>query len=398
MPESQLMEGQSSAAAPECLDQKELPSRREPGPQETGRDRPRVKPEQYPEHKAGPQQQARGLLRRHPYAALAIAAVVAAMVVGGVMWWLHARNYESTDDAFVDARNVNVSAQVVGAITEVPVTDNQLVDTGGLLVQIDPRDYQAAVDEAQAQLDQAKAAIANLDAQIEAQKARIDQAEKQVVQTKAALTFAQQENARAQDLVKRGAGTAQAAQQTSSNLVQADAGMASAEANAVAARKQIPVLETQRDSADAQLKQMQAVLQHARDNLERTRLTAPEPGRATKISAAVGALAQPGQVLMTFVPENKWVTANFKETQLNLMRPMQPADIEIDAYPGRVFKGHVDSIQAGSGAAFAVLPPENATGNFVKVVQRVPVKIVFDRPPDVYIGPGMSVVPTVKVR
>src|SRR5262249_4282728 len=146
---------------------------------------------------------------------------------------------------------VNVSAQVVGAITEVPVTDNQLVDTGGLLVQIDPRDYQAAVDEAQAQLDQARAAIANLDAQIEAQKARIDQAEKQVVQTKAALTFAQQENARAQDLVKRGAGTAQAAQQTSSNLVQADAGMASAEANAVAARKQIPVLETQRDSAEA---------------------------------------------------------------------------------------------------------------------------------------------------
>jgi membrane fusion protein (multidrug efflux system) len=293
-----------------------------------------------------------------------IAAVVAGMLVGSVMWWLHARNYESTDDAFVDARNVNVSAQVVGAITEVPVTDNQLVETGGLLVQVDPRDYQAAVDEAQAQLDQAQAAIANLDAQIEAQKARIDQAEKQVVQTKAALTFAQQENARAQDLVKRGAGTAQAAQQTSSNLVQADAGTASAEANAVAARKQIPVLETQRDSADAQLKQMQTLLQHARDNLERTRLTAPEPGRATKISAAVGALAQPGQVLMTFVPENKWVTANFKETQLNLMRPMQPADIEIDAYPGRVFKGHVDSIQAGSGAAFAVLPPENATGNF----------------------------------
>jgi membrane fusion protein (multidrug efflux system) len=397
MPKSQLMEGQSRAATPERLDQKE-PPRREPGPQETGRDRPRVKPEQYPKHKAGPQEQARGLLRRHPYAAFAIAAVVAALLVGGVMWWLHARNYESTDDAFVDARPVNVSSQVVGAITEVPVTDNQLVETGGLLVQIDPRDYQAAVDEAQAQVDQAKAAIANLDAQIEAQKARIDQAEKQVVQTQAALTFAQQENERAQDLVKRGAGTAQAAQQTRSNLVQAEAGMASAEANAVAAQKQIPVLETQRDSAAAQLEQMQAALQHARDNLERTRLVAPEPGRATKISAAVGALAQPGQVLMTFVPENKWVTANFKETQLNLMRPMQPADIEIDAYPGRVFTGHVDSIQAGSGAAFALLPPENATGNFVKVVQRVPVKIVFDHPPDVYIGPGMSVVPTVKVR
>jgi membrane fusion protein, multidrug efflux system len=314
------------------------------------------------------------------------------------MWWLHTRDYESTDDAFVDARNVSVSPQVVGAITEVPVTDNQLVQPGGLLVLIDPRDYQAAFAQAQAQVGQAKAAIVNLDAQIEAQKARIEQAEKQVVQSQAALIFAQQENGRAQDLVKRGAGTEQAAQQARSNLTQAQAAVESAQANAAAAQKQIPVLAAQRVSATAQLEQMQAALQHANDNLERTRLTAPEPGRATKISAAVGALAQPGQVLMIFVPENKWVTANFKETQLTLMRPGQPADIAIDAYPGRVFKGHVDSIQAGSGAAFSLLPPENATGNFVKVVQRVPVKIVFGHPPDVYIGPGMSVVPTVKVR
>jgi membrane fusion protein (multidrug efflux system) len=344
------------------------------------------------------QQRVFGVLRKHPYAITAAALVVVVLLAGGLMWWLNARNYESTDDAFIDARNVNVSPQVVGSITEVPVTDNQLVQTGGLLVQIDPRDYQAAVEEAQAQVDQAKAAISNLDAQIEAQKARIDQAEKQVVQTQAALTFAQQENARAQDLVKRGAGTEQAAQQNRSNLTQAEAGVASAQANAVAAHKQIPVLEAQRISAVAQLKQMEAALQHARDNLERTRLTAPVPGRATKISAAVGALAQPGQVMMIFVPENKWVTANFKETQLDLMRPGQPADIAIDAYPGRIFKGHVDSVQAGSGAAFSLLPPENATGNYVKVVQRVPVKIAFDHPPDVYIGPGMSVVPTVKVR
>jgi membrane fusion protein (multidrug efflux system) len=337
-------------------------------------------------------------LRRHPYTALAVAAVATVLLAGGVMWWLHARNYESTDDAFIDARSVNVSSQVTGSITEVPVTDNQLVRTGGLLVQIDPRDYQAAVEEAQAQVDQAKASISNLDAQIEAQKARIDQAEKQVVQAQAVFTFAQQENARAQDLVKRGAGTEQAAQQNRSNLIQAEAGEASAQANAVVAQKQIPVLESQRLSAVAQLEQMEAALHHARDNLDRTRLIAPEPGRATKISAAVGLLAQPGQVLMIFVPENKWITANFKETQLTLMRPGQSAELEIDAYPDRVFEGHVDSVQAGSGAAFSLLPPENATGNFVKVVQRVPVKIVFDHPPDVYVGPGMSVVPTVKVR
>jgi membrane fusion protein (multidrug efflux system) len=344
------------------------------------------------------ERQRTGLLRRHPRLAALVAAAILVAVIGGIMWWLSVRDYESTDDAFVDARNVSVSPQVVGAITQVPVTDNELVQIGGLLVQIDPRDYEAAVAEAEAQVAQADAMIANLDAQIEAQNARIDQAEKQVVQTQAALTFAQQENDRAQDLVKRGAGTQQAAQQTSSNLTQAQATVASAQANLVAAQKQIPVLQAQRDSAEAQLKQTEAALKHARDNLERTRLTAPEPGRATKISAAVGALAQPGQVLMIFVPENKWVTANFKETQLADMRPGQSADISIDAYPGRVFKGHVDSIQAGSGAAFSLLPPENATGNFVKVVQRVPVKIVFDTPPDVYIGPGMSVVPSVKVR
>jgi membrane fusion protein, multidrug efflux system len=369
--------------------------RREPGRWDADqrRDRPRGNSDDKPAQNHAP-----GLLRRHPYLFALVAVVLALLAAGGVLWWLHARNFESTDDAFIDARNVSISAQVAGTIVKVPVTDNQLVRTGGLLVEIDPRDYQAGVDEAQAQVEQAKAAIVNLDSQVEAQQARIDQAQKQVEQAQAVLTFAQQENVRSQDLVKRGAGTQQAAQQTASSLVQGEASVASAQANLTAAQKQIPVLEAQRRSAEAQLKQMEAALQHAKDNLQRASLTAPEPGRATKISAAVGALAQPGQVLMIFVPESKWVTANFKETQLTRMRPGQPVDIAIDAYPGRVFEGHVDSVQAGSGAAFSLKPPENATGNFVKVVQRVPVKIVFDTSPDVYVGPGMSVVPTVKVR
>jgi membrane fusion protein, multidrug efflux system len=397
------MGDQTKTASPDRLDQLTGPGARESSLRVSGLDQPNraeaQKAQQKPEDpKAQQKRNPQGLLRRRPRLAGLVVVVAIASLIGGIIWWLHARDYESTDDAFVDARNVSVSPQVVGAITEVPVTDNELVQTGGLLVQIDPRDYQAAVAEAEAQVAQANATIANLDAQLEEQQARVDQAGKQVVQTEAALTFAQQENNRAQDLVKRGAGTEQSAQQTSSNLIQARAMVASAQANLVAAQKQIPVLQAQRANAEAQLKQMEAALQHAKDNLERTRLTAPQPGRATKISAAVGAVAQPGQVLMIFVPENKWVTANFKETQLTYMRPGQPADIAIDAYPGRIFKGHVDSIQAGSGAAFSLLPPENATGNFVKVVQRVPVKIVFDTPPDVYIGPGMSVVPTVKVR
>jgi membrane fusion protein (multidrug efflux system) len=359
------------------------PPDRTSAPRDEGRDKPKP---------------AQSFIRRHPFVVFGLALAIVAAAAAIVLWWLHARNFESTDDAFIDTRVVSISSQVAGAIVSVPVTDNQLVATGALLLQIDQRDYQTTVAQAQAQVDQATASVANLAAQIDAQKARIDQAEKQVDQTKAALTFAKQENERNQDLMRRNAGTQQQAQQAASNHIQAQANVASAEANAAATQKQIPVLQTQQQGAVGQLEQAQAQLTQAVINLGRTSITAAEAGRATKISAAVGANAQPGQVLMLFVSENKWITANFKETQLSLMRPGQPVDIAIDAYPSRVFRGHVDSIQAGSGAAFSLLPPENATGNFVKVVQRVPVKIVFDQPPDVYIGPGMSVVPTVTVR
>jgi membrane fusion protein (multidrug efflux system) len=157
-------------------------------------------------------------------------------------------------------------------------------------------------------------------------------------------------------------------------------------------------LNTQRQAASGQLEQARAAQEQADANLARTVIVAPTAGRVTKLSAAKGAYAQVGQSLMMFVPRDVWVTANFKESQLADMRPGQAVDIRVDAYPDRVFHGRVDSIQAGSGAAFSLLPPENATGNYVKVVQRVPVKIVFDKPPDVYLGPGMSVVPDVKVR
>ncbi len=340
----------------------------------------------------------RGSILRRIVTILIVLVVIGAAALAGLIWWLRGRDFISTDDAFIDARVVNISPQISGNIIAVPVTDNQLVDAGTLLVQIDQRDYLAALAQAQAQVAQVQGTIANLDAQIDAQKARIEQAQKQVAQTQAALTYARQENERYEDLLRRNAGTRQQAQQAQSNLIQAEANNKSGEANANATEKQIPVLETQRQSAMAQLQAAEATVIPAQANLDRTRLTAPERGRATKISAAVGQYAQPGQVLMLFVPEDKWVTANFKETQLTDMRPGQPVDIEIDAYPGRTFHGHVASVQAGSGAVFSLLPPQNATGNFVKVVQRVPVKITFDQPPEVYIGPGMSVVPSVKVK
>jgi membrane fusion protein (multidrug efflux system) len=236
-----------------------------------------------------------------------------------------------------------------------------------------------------------KASVDNLIAQIEAQQAKIEQAKKQVEQAQATLTFAQQQSDRYQLLAKQGSGTVELAQQYVSNLLQSEASLAAAQANAVAIEKQVPVLRAQRASAEAQLATAEA-------NLSRTVITAPVAGRVTHLSAAKGAYAAVGQALMMFVPREMWITANFKETQLDLIRPGEPVDIVIDAYPDRAFKGHIDSIQSGSGTAFSLLPAENATGNYVKIVQRVPVKIVFDEPPDVQLGPGMSAVPTVKVR
>jgi membrane fusion protein, multidrug efflux system len=327
------------------------------------------------------------------------------LVLGGfigaallVAWWLHARNYESTDDAFIDSRTVQISAQVAGAIVNVPVTDNQLVDAGTELVHLDDRDYVAQRDQAQAQVNQAQASIENLNAQIAAQQAKVDQANKQVIQAQAALTFARQQAERYQQLANKGSGTVEQAQQYASSLQQSDAGLAAAQANATATEKQVSVLQAQRDLYFGQLAQAHATLEQAQANLARTIITAPVAGRVTKLTAAKGGYAAVGQTLMMFVPREVWVTANFKETQLSLMRPGQPVAIAIDAYPGRTFAGHVDSVQSGSGTAFSLLPAENATGNYVKIVQRVPVKIVFDKPPDVSLGPGMSVVPTVKVR
>jgi membrane fusion protein (multidrug efflux system) len=315
---------------------------------------------------------------------LLIALGVVVLTVASTLWWLHARRYESTDDAYIDTRSVQISAQVAAAIVEVPVDDNQVVAAGDELVRLDDRDYRA-------QRDQAKANVDNLVAQISAQQAKIEQAKKQVDQAEAALTLARQQNDRYQLLAKQGTATVEQAQQYFSNLLQNEATFAAAKANAIAIEKQNPVLEAQLATSRAQLVQ-------AETNLSRTIITAPVAGRVTKLSAAKGGYAAVGQTLLIFVPRDVWVTANFKETQLDRMRPGQPVDIVIDAFPDHQFTGHIDSLQAGSGTAFSLLPAENATGNYVKIVQRVPVKIVFDKPPEVELGPGMSVVPTVKVR
>lgn len=220
----------------------------------------------------------------------------------------------------------------------------------------------------------------------------------EVAQAEAALRFAQQEAARSRKLVQRGSGTVQREQQTTSTLEQQQSNRHRAEKGVAAAEAQLGSVAAQRETADANLPEAQAQTRQAELNLSYTKVTAAQSGRIVRLTAAVGQYAQAGAALTMFVPDDIWVTANYKETQLNNMRVGQPARITIDAYPNRPLEGRVASIQPGAGAAFSLLPPENATGNYVKIVQRVPVKIVFENPPqDVALGPGMSVVPVVRV-
>jgi membrane fusion protein, multidrug efflux system len=336
-------------------------------------------------------------LRAHPFAIAVSAMAIIVAATGGTVWYLHSRHYANTDDAFIDGRPIYVNLQVTGNIVAVPVTDNQIVKVGDLLVQIDDRDYRAAVDLAQAQIDQAQANIDNFSAQVYAQEAQVGQVQSQIVQAKATLEYSQQQNTRYQDLVQKGAGTVQRAEQATSDLQGMTAALATAQAAKMVAERQITVLQAQRKNAQGQLGQALAQKATADANLTRTQLRATADGRITRLTAAVGQLATQSQGVMVLVPLDVWVTANFKETQLAEIRVGQPVDIAIDAF-GRKFPGHVDSVQSGSGTVFSLLPAQNATGNYVKVVQRIPVKITFDERPDVQLGPGMSVVPTVTVR
>jgi membrane fusion protein (multidrug efflux system) len=341
----------------------------------------------------------RDRLQAHWLAASVAAVAFLMAVIGGALYWLDVRHYESTDDAFVAARSFSVAAKVGGYVVTVPVTDNQHVRPGDLLARIDDRDYKIAVEQAEAQAAFAEANVNNFGAQIDSQRAQIDQAKAQLEQAAAQLQFSQQEADRALDLVQKGAGTVQRRQQTKSDLEAQQANTSRAKTAVVAAELQIKVLADQEKGAKASLQKAQAELDQARLNLQYTDVVAAQPGHVVKLSGAKGTFVTAGQSLMMFVPDEVWITANYKETQLRDMRPGQPVEVRIDAYPDRKLTGHVDSVQAGSGTAFSLLPAENATGNFVKVVQRVPVKIVVDNwPPDVPVGPGMSVVPWAKVR
>lgn len=338
------------------------------------------------------------LLRRHPVAAVAVSlfAVLAAGL--GYLYLDYSWHFESTDDAFIAARQFSIAPQVPGYVTAVPVTDNQHVAAGGTIARIDDRNYRIALAQAQAQVEAAQASVQNIDAQIDGQQAQIDASQAQVAQAQAALVFAQQQATRFQHLAQTGYGTVQNDQQFSSQLRQQQATLASTQAALKVAQRQLASLKAQRSTALANVAQSQAQRDQAQLNLSYTNVTADQAGRVVALGAAVGQFASQGTALTMFVPDEVWVTANYKETQLDAMRPGQKVTVHIDAYPERNIHGHVASVQPGSGTAFSLLPAENATGNYVKIVQRVPVKIVLDNPPsDVSLGPGMSVVPTVRI-
>lgn len=328
--------------------------------------------------------------------------VLVVAVIGGTLWWLHARQYESTDDAFVDAHIVRLAPQVPGVLVWVAAADNRHVNPGDLLAVIEPSGPQAQQEQAQADVRQAAASIAQAQAQVQVARANSAKARADTIATDAAAIKAQRDLQRYQSLVALDRA-AVASTQVDAARAEADsrAGQAlSARRQSQAAGDDVRVAFEQVKAARAQYRAQQARARQAAVTIGNLRLTASVAGQVVERSVNVGSYVAPGTQLMAIVPDQIWVTANFKETQLTLMRPGQHADIIVDAFPGVHFDGHVDSIERGAGQAFALLPPQNATGNYVKVVQRVPVRILFDRPdPRRWaIGPGMSVSPRIKVR
>ncbi len=373
---------------------------RQPASQESPVAKGPASPVEVEQGQSRPTKQPRnGFLYRRPIVSAIGAVLLASVLGGGYLYLDYAERFQSTDDAFIAARQFSLAPKVSGYLTAVPVTDNEHVAAGDVIARIDDRDYRIALDQAEAQVAAAQASIENIDAQLNVQQAQISANQAQVDQTQAALVFAQQQAARYEHLEQTGYGTVQNAQQYTSQLRQQQAALQSAQATLRLAQRQIEALKAQRNSAVASLAQAQAQRDQAKLNLSYTTVTAAQPGRVVNLTGAVGQFAQPGTNLTMFVPDEIWVTANFKETQLDNMRPGDPVTLAIDAYPERTIRGHVDSVQPGSGTAFSLLPAENATGNYVKIVQRVPVKLIMDNPPtDVALGPGMSVVPTVRIN
>ncbi|EOW6730477.1 HlyD family secretion protein [Cronobacter malonaticus] len=333
--------------------------------------------------------------------------VVIIMVIGAIIWWFMTRNLETTDDAFIEGDAVTVAPKVAGYVTELRVKDNQRVKKGDLLVVIDPRDATAQRDQAQAQLSLAESQLHQAQAQLALAKvqypAQRDQAKAQVLRAQAELANARAEYQRQRGVDPR-ATSKQNIDAASARLRSAEAGLANAQAQLEVAEQvqlQIRQQETNVEARQSQVEQARAQLQTAELNLSYTEVRAPFDGYVTKRNVQNGTLVQAGSALFSIVSPDIWIVANFKESQLERMRPGNKVEISVDAFPDLELEGHVESIQQGSGSRFSAFPAENATGNFVKIVQRVPVKIVIDKGLENWNQPlplGLSVEPEVTVE
>ena len=325
-----------------------------------------------------------------------VALLAAAIVAGayGWHWWHTGRFMENTDDAYVGGDVTVVGTKIPGFIAKVLVTDNQAVHAGELLVQIDDRDFRAALQKAEATVAAQRALLANLDATRDLQLSVINEAQAGVSATAAESTRARDDNERYRNLVAKAAVSLQSQQKADADYREALAAGQKAQAGLQAAQREVNVIATRRQQAEAALAQAVAERDLAQLNLGYTELRAPVDGVIGNRRARAGAYAAAGTPLLSVVPaRGLWVDANFKEGQLAQLRPGQPVEIEADVLPGRVFHGRVASVAPATGAQFSILPPENATGNFTKIVQRVPVRIALDEA-DGTLGllrPGLSV-------
>jgi membrane fusion protein (multidrug efflux system) len=333
--------------------------------------------------------------------ALAVVAGIAGAVHYGHHYWTTGRYLVTTDDAYVDAHSVLISPKVSGYIAEVPVGDNQPVKVGQVIARIDPRDYQTALDQARANVAAAQASIDTLTQQIVQQQLAVEQTRQSVASDQAALLFSQQNYERYTALARTGYGTVQQAQQTQADIREKEAALARATTGVSVAEKQVAVYAAQLAQAKATLAQQRAAERQAELNLSYTTITAPVDGTVGVRTVTVGQYVQPGTQLMAVVPLHAvYITANYMETQLTNVQTGQPVTINVDTFPGATVRGHVDSLAPASGQQFALLPPDNATGNFTKVVQRIPVKIEVDKgdPLADQLRPGMSVEPTINTK
>jgi membrane fusion protein (multidrug efflux system) len=341
------------------------------------------------------------------------AAALAVLLYFGVAYVVDIFTHESTDDAFIAGHIVSVAPRISGQVATVQVLDNQMVRSNELLVEIDPADYALTMAQKQAAAEAQQASCKTMLAGWQLMQAKVTTAEADVRKTQAdadaaesTAKRAQADFERAQDLLKQKTVSQQEFDTTQAANTKAQADLMSARENVAEsnskveeANRTLAAAWAQVGTVEAQWQEAQTNIAVAKLNLSYTKIFAPADGRVTRKAVEVGDYLQAGQQIMSLVPAEVWVVANFKESQLKNMRTNQPVRVAIDALGGREFRAHVDSVQAGSGAQFSLLPPENATGNYVKVIQRVPVKIIFDEPlpADHVIGPGLSVVPSVEV-